>query len=79
MLIILAVLVAPSSPAARPVDNPPIDVLTHAPDVTGHRSFWSHVPLHLSAARQYHAQSTFLGLQVASGMDIDDNWQQVRC
>jgi hypothetical protein len=39
MLIILAVLVAPSSPAARPVDNPPIDVLTHAPDVTVHGHF----------------------------------------
>jgi hypothetical protein len=46
MLIILAVLVAPSSPAARPVDNPPIDVLTHAPDVTvnGHFGRMFHLP-----------------------------------
>jgi hypothetical protein len=46
MLIILAVLVAPSSQAARPVDNPPIDVLTHAPDVTvnGHFGRMFHLP-----------------------------------
>jgi Animal haem peroxidase len=39
ILIGLVALTATSSPATRPVDNPPIDVLTHAPDVTVHGHF----------------------------------------
>jgi hypothetical protein len=39
MLVVLGALMAPLSRATPPVDNPPIDVLTHAPDVTVHGHF----------------------------------------
>jgi hypothetical protein len=74
VLVVLVALPAVPAHATRPVDNPPIDVLTHAPDVTVHGHFGRMFHLPPFAPPTDAVRDALLNLGQAGGiLDANDD------